>query len=334
MRVDRNLLGWGVFFIVVGAVPLAVRAGLIEPDAIDRWWSYWPLILIGVGLGLVLTRTPLEFLGGLIVSATFGLMVGSALTSGVGGFAGIGGIGGIGGVCTNDEAGNPLPPRSGAFSSPRAEVHLEMDCGDMTISTTGGSGGWVVQATDGSADGPSIEATDASLEVRSDRGSSFLDGGRESIVVELPSRTTIDLAIEMNAGTLRTDFAAGSLALLDVELNAGDATLDLADAAAVEGIDLSLNAGNVLLWLPSLSMTGSIEANAGNVDICAPDDVALRLHTGDSVLSSQDYGSRGLVQDGSTWETPGYDTAPVRIELRTEANVGSFSLDGPECNRG
>ena len=27
MRVNRGLLGWGVFFVAVGAVPLAVRAG-------------------------------------------------------------------------------------------------------------------------------------------------------------------------------------------------------------------------------------------------------------------------------------------------------------------
>ena len=27
MHIDRRLLGWGVFFILVGAIPLAVRGG-------------------------------------------------------------------------------------------------------------------------------------------------------------------------------------------------------------------------------------------------------------------------------------------------------------------
>ena len=79
---------------------------------------------------------------------------------------------------------------------------------------------------------------------------------------------------------------------------------------------MGLNAGSLGLYLPSVSTTGSIEANAGSVRLCAPEGVALRLHTGDSVLSSQDFGSAGLVQVGDTWETPGYDTAVTRIELR------------------
>jgi hypothetical protein len=66
------------------------------------------------------------------------------------------------------------------------------------------------------------------------------------------------------------------------------------------------------------------------VTLCAPAGVALRLHTGDSVLAAQDYAAAGLVQNGDVWETPGYDTAVTRIELRTEANAGSFSLDPVE----
>jgi hypothetical protein len=38
-----------------------------------------------------------------------------------------------------------------------------------------------------------------------------------------------------------------------------------------------------------------------------------------------------MVQHGSTWETPGYDTAAVRIELETRANAGSFGLNREAC---
>ena len=74
-------------------------------------------------------------------------------------------------------------------------------------------------------------------------------------------------------------------------------------------IDVGLNAGSLGLYLPAVSTTGTIEANAGSIRLCAPPGVALRLHTEDSVLSSYDFGSAGLVQVGDTWETPGYDTA-------------------------
>ena len=88
MHVNRSLLGWGVFFILVGAIPLAVQAGLLTTAQISDWWRFWPLILVGIGLGLLLRRTALEALGGLVVAATFGIMVGAAAS---GGLSGIGG---------------------------------------------------------------------------------------------------------------------------------------------------------------------------------------------------------------------------------------------------
>ena len=51
-------------------------------------WTLWPLILIGIGVGLVLSRTRFDFVGGLIVAATFGIMVGGLLSAGVSGFGG------------------------------------------------------------------------------------------------------------------------------------------------------------------------------------------------------------------------------------------------------
>jgi len=77
MRINQGFLGWGVFLILVGAIPLAVNAGVIPAERVDDWWSYWPLILVGIGIGIVLSRTAFNWLGGLVVAATFGLMVGS-----------------------------------------------------------------------------------------------------------------------------------------------------------------------------------------------------------------------------------------------------------------
>ena len=57
MHVNRALLGWGVFFLVLGSVPLAVRYGLVDASAFATAWQLWPLLLIGAGLGLVLART-------------------------------------------------------------------------------------------------------------------------------------------------------------------------------------------------------------------------------------------------------------------------------------
>ena len=45
MRINRGLLGWGLFFIVVGSVPLAVQSGLIDEDVVRRAWQ----LIVGSG---------------------------------------------------------------------------------------------------------------------------------------------------------------------------------------------------------------------------------------------------------------------------------------------
>ncbi|HEY6571184.1 MAG TPA: DUF5668 domain-containing protein, partial [Candidatus Limnocylindrales bacterium] len=72
MHINRGMLGWGVFLIVAGSVPLLVQAGAVDPEVIRRVWQLWPLILIGIGLGLILQRTRAAVVGGLIVAVTCG----------------------------------------------------------------------------------------------------------------------------------------------------------------------------------------------------------------------------------------------------------------------
>lgn len=326
MRIHRDLAGWGVFFIVAGGLPLAVQTGLVDPAVLDRWWSFWPLILVGIGLGLIFTRTPLEMVGGLIVSGTFGLLAAGVLTSG---FGGIGDV--RSGVCGSgpDGAGTPFQARTGSFESD-ASVSVEVACGTVDLSTNVGQS-WTVEGTDDAGRGPRIEADGESLFVSSpeDDFGGFLDE-RDRWVVSLPTEPRLDLFMSVDAGSVVADLQEARLGVLDVELNAGQATVILRDATEVGGIEATLNAGSLGLYLPSVSTTGTIEANAGSIKLCAPPGVALRLHTDENVLSSYDFGSAGLVQVGDTWETPGYDTAVTRIELQIEANVGSFRLDPEE----
>lgn len=324
MRVNKDLLGWGVFFIVAGGVPLAVQTGALAPALLDRWWSYWPLILVGVGLGLIFTKTPLEVLGGLLVSGTLGLLVGGALASGFGGLAGF-----PSGVCGPDEGGTPFEPRSGRLES-EAQVRVELDCGEVEVRTAVGDG-WTVEGTDDDGTGPQVDGGSDALEIGpSNTGPSNLLGERDEWFVTLPTTSLLDVNLELNAGRMTVDLEDARVSVATVDVNAGQAIVDLRGIAEIEAIDIGINAGELALDLPEVSMTGSIEANAGSIRLCAPRGVALRLHTGDSVLSSQDFGASGLVQVGDAWETPGYDTAVTRIELDTQANAGSFRLDPEE----
>jgi hypothetical protein len=321
MRIRRGYLGLGVFLIMAGAVPLAVRAGYLTDDQISRSWTLWPLILVGIGIGLILSRTSFEFIGGIIVAATLGLMVGGFLSSGVGALSA--------GACGQDAGTSAFPTRDGTFSASGGSVDIEADCGDVTIGVAAGDG-WRVEGEDADGAGPVIEATETALHVRpsDDGGTAFLGlGKRDTWRVTVPDAVRTDIDLRLNAGQATLDLSGALVGTVALRLNAGSATIDLESVEAVEDIDVQLNAGSLGLTLPHVSTTGTIHANAGAVRLCAPPGVALKLHTGESIVASYDYGDHGLVQDGSTWTTPGFDTAPQKIELQTEANAGSFVLD-------
>src|SRR6476469_6062668 len=105
MHIRRGYLGWGVFLILAGAVPLALRSGYLSEDQVGRMWTLWPLILVGIGVGLTLSRTRFDFLGGVIVAATFALMVGGLLSSGLGTFST--------GACGEADGTTAFPPQTG-----------------------------------------------------------------------------------------------------------------------------------------------------------------------------------------------------------------------------
>ena len=157
MHIRRGYLGWGVFLILTGAVPLAVRAGYLTDDQIDRLWTLWPLILVGIGVGLILSRTRFDFIGGIIVAATLGLMAGGLLSSGVGTLSS--------GACGQDAGTAAFPTREGTFTPAGGSVEVEIDCGNVTLGAGPGDG-WRVEGQDADGIGPLIEATETSLHVR------------------------------------------------------------------------------------------------------------------------------------------------------------------------
>jgi hypothetical protein len=324
MHIRRGYLGWGVFLILTGAVPLAYRAGYLTDDQIGRLWTLWPLILVGVGVGLILSRTRFDFIGGIIVAATLGLMAGGLLSSGIGTLST--------GACGQDAGTSAFPTRDGTFSTAGGSIDVQLDCGNVTLAVAAGDG-WRVEGQDADGIGPEIEATETSLRVHpsDDSGAAFWAlGERDTWRITVPQAVRVDIDLQLNAGQATVDLAGALVGTFGLQVNAGAATVDLGSVETVRGIDIQLNAGSVAVTLPHVSTTGTIHANAGAVRLCAQPGVGLKLHTGESIVASYDYADHGLEQDGSTWTTPGFDEASQKIELTTEANAGSFVLDPEE----
>ena len=256
MHIRRGFLGWGVFLILAGAVPLLVRSGYLTSDQIGHLWQLWPLIIIGIGVGLILSRTRFDFVGGLIVAATFGLMLGGVLS--------LGSIPLTRGVCGQQAGSVAFPSRDGTFAG-SGGIELRLDCGNMHVSVAPGNT-WHLDGTDADGHGPDVTSSDSKLTVHSpDHGGAafWAFGPRDLWNVKVPDASTIDLDLQLNAGEATVDLAGASLAGVDVELNAGSATVDMGSAKAIKTLDTTLNAGSSGLTLPNLSLTGSHPGECG-----------------------------------------------------------------------
>ena len=318
MHIDSRFLGWGVFFIVLGGVPLAVSQGWIDPAAVGSWWRFWPLILIGIGVGLILRRTPAHFVGGLIVAATFGLLFGGLLAGGTHGSLSFG--------CSTGGSGVALPPIDGGFGS-NATVDVELSCGDLTVDPLPGSAWNLIASTPGGRNPVAVSAPDR-LEIRSASSSwfgPFGDDNGETWKLGLPIDPTLDLRATLNAGTARLNLAGAHLRALSMTTNAGQTKIDLT-GATIGTLSYTLNAGQTRIQLPSGALSGSATVNAGDLGFCVVPGTGLRIDS-NSTLASNNFEERGLTQNGSTWTTPGYGISSARIDLSLSANAGSIELD-------
>jgi hypothetical protein len=317
MNANSNLIGFGLFFIVFGAVLLGIRQGWIPTAVAERTWQLWPILLIAAGLSIVLARSPVARLGGLVAAVCLGVMAGGLVGSGAGLSIGCGG----------DEAGTSFARESGELPD-GAQVNVSFQCGELAVDTTDGSS-WTVEGTSEDGTPPTIRRDGDGLTVEAaEDGRIFgISGARERWNITLPTDPTIDLDVELNAGSGRLTLPGAHLASVDVTVNAGSLRIDLRDVAAASSLDGTVNAGSAVVWLPDVPLEGELTVNAGSLSICAPDDVGLRLVTGDNPISSNNFDDEGLVRSGDAWETPGFSTAPIRIVLEVQANAGSVSLN-------
>ncbi len=323
MHLNRGLLGWGVFFITLGSVPLAVRAGYLDPALAGRAWELWPLVLVGLGLGLLLQRTRIAVVGGLVVAVTFGLMGGGLLAGGrpPGGFNACA-FGSGGGT------GSPFATQTGTFG-PEAQVDLELSCGELHARSADGTG-WTVGGTADGGRAPEIRSSSDRLVVRSPEQHGVTVGVRgSSWDVTLPRQVSLALDLSVNAGSARLNLSSMRVPDLDVSVNAGDATVWAFGLVEARSVNASVNAGSLVISLPvpTPDLGGSLSVNAGSIEVCVPDGVGLRIRMDREALGSNNFDDHGLVRTDGSWTRPGFDTAAQRIELDASANLGSITLN-------
>jgi hypothetical protein len=321
MRVNRGLLGWGVFFVVLGAVPLAVRNGLVTEAWVRSLWQLWPLVLVGAGLGLILSRTRFAIVGGLVVAVTFGLMGGAVIAAG---FQGPGGVGGCGG----GSDGERFPEHAGGFSG-SAAVSFQVDCDTLEVRPGAGPE-WRVAGISPDGRQPEVASTPDRLAVRTpDRPAIGILGGGARWEVTLPRDVATVIDLFVNAGRADLDLEGLDVPSISTSVNAGAARVDLASASVAGDLSASVNAGSLSVSLPppATRIDVSASVNAGAMELCLAPGTPVRVELGGSPLGAHNLGDRGLQQDDDTWTTPGFDPGAPHVSIDLSVNLGSFTLD-------
>jgi hypothetical protein len=312
MAIHRARLYWGVFFIVLGGVPLAYNQGAVAMDTVEQLWRFWPVILIGIGLAIVLSRTPASIVGGLVVAASLGLVFGSLLAVGPE----------IG--CGPDKGPSHTFVRSGTFDGSSPSVHLDLQCGTAQV-TASSDDRWQIDASIRGED-PGVIATSNSLTIRQgDRHGWFFNRSYDLWDILLPSGMG-SLSASVSAGEASFDLAGATIPNASFSLSAGSMTVDLS-AASVDNLTVDSSVGSTSLILDgSSSISVRIENSIGSTEICAPSSLELRIrYTGS--LASENFSSAGLAHVNGAWETLGYDTAAHRADLTIDNSVGSVTLN-------
>jgi hypothetical protein len=312
MRIRPALLFWGIFFILLGGLPLLVRAGALDPNALSDAWRLWPLLLVALGLSLILGRTRAGLLGTAVAAIVIGVAAGGALASGT---SWIGNVGGCG-VPSSGEA--QRFEDEGTFERP-ISAEFDLDCGTIDLSVTPGNA-WRVEA-DYEGEPPTLELSDDSVGLRSPGGFGVR---RQRWTVTLPADAVRSIDLSNNAGSSTVRLAGADLEEFKLDLNAGDVRVD-ASGARVQGLDLSTNAGRIRLNVDQ-DVRGSLSANAGSIELCAPQDATLRLRVEEQLTFAHNLDDRGLAQSGDIWTREGAVGAPV-VDLSVEGNAANLTLD-------
>lgn len=313
MRVNRRFLYWGVFLVAIGAVLVAADLRAVDSETIADALRLWPLAFVAIGAGLVLRRTRFSLAGGMLAAAVPGLLLG-------GGFALAPRVSvdcGTGGTPSTVET------RDGTFDGP-ARISVSSGCGSLVVDTAPGSR-WQFEAGNTESRTPIIDASARELSIDAGGGSGWhmFDRDRDTWRLTLPTSAIEDLSLVVNAGEGSIDLPGAQVGHLDLTTNAAKTTVDLAESS-VERLSGTVNAGLLSFVLPNADVVGSMEVNAGALELCAPSELGLRIHHTGSLSGVT---VNGVQQGGSDWQSPGYASAAHRADLTIEVNLGGVEIN-------
>jgi len=121
--------------------------------------------------------------------------------------------------------------------------------------------------------------------------------------------------------------ASGRPTDLDIELGAGESTVDLTDVD-IRDLHVLTGAGETLIDLSgerASNVQADVEAGVGQLTLKVPEDVGVRITgTHDGV---GDYNIDGFTTDGDAYVNDAWDTSAVKMVIRLQRGVGEVNVE-------
>ncbi len=304
----RRSVFWPILLIGLGVVLLLYNLGMLP--AID-WavlWKLWPLLLIALGVDVMIGRQSAvgAVISAIVVLALVGCLVAAAFT--------------LDAVPQASRWLQPGPWRYEHFRHPLEGTEYA----DLLLTCTAVP--CTVTALDVEQSGALIEADVASQgEVHFDVESW---GSKASVILESEDRFVLT-PVRGDAPRWEVHLHPRVVWTLRVDSSAGHCRLDLR-GMQVERLSLDLGSGGGTVYLPRRhGFKGKIDGGSGAVTLVVPEDVGLRVELDGGSGAFRPGEELRLVEgdaDDGAWESVGYDTAEVRILLKIDQGSGAVSV--------
>jgi hypothetical protein len=302
----RVSLVFPIILITVGALFLFRnwRPGF---DPVPILWTYWPLILIFIGVGKIWdsvqrSRNP---------NAPPGVSIGAA----------IGTIAFVAVLVVLLWHGRSYSRSHGFYSGSKhntqtvdlqgaksAHASLEMGAGQLIIN---GGAGHLLDADftySDSFDAPRVEYSVAGgvgqLNISQDSHSVHFGRSQNDWNLYFSKDTPLELKVDMGAGRGNLHFRDVPLTRLDLNLGAGQMDVDFTGDRKTD-------------------LTADIEGGVGQATVRLPKNVGVIAHASGGIGSIDVH---GLKHDGDSYTNDAYGKSPATIHLKVEGGIGQITL--------
>ncbi len=292
MAQNRENIGIGLIFVLIGALWLSFKFDLLQFPIHRAFFDLWPLIFVVIGLSMIFNRHPI--VRSLLWIAFFAVIIGYGYL--------------------RYQTDTPLPFVTRDL---QMERHLVEEGADMAaLNLNLGAGRLRLESTDEGL-------LDYRLPTSYTSVSETLRDGVPLYTIQNDrfDFTEFDIALDY-----QVDLSPDALWTIAVNTGAIDARLDFSEIP-VKNLDLDMGAGQMHLIFGdrAAKTTLSIDAAASDITVDIHENVGARVKL-DGALKSEELNGVWIQRDGY-WYTDNYDESTSRLLIEGSFAVGNLTIN-------